>query len=100
MQLKSVVFPAPLGPMIPTISHSPARRLTSWSALMPPKWMLSASTSSTDIVHLHLGDRAGMPVEPVAGEPGPDRRDLLADAAGIHRDRQQQEHRPDDEPHE
>src|SRR5512139_2173492 len=100
MQLNSVVLPASLGPMMPTISHSPARRLTSWSALMPPKWMLSESTSSTDIVHLHLGHRAGVPVEAVSGEPEPDGSDLLPDPAGVLRQGQQQQDRPDDQAHE
>src|SRR5688500_828695 len=93
MQLKSVVLPAPFGPMIPTISHSPARRLTPWSALMPPKWMLRSLTSSTDIGHLHLADRARVPVEAVAGQPAADRGDLLADPARVERQREQQQDR-------
>ncbi|CAH1682905.1 hypothetical protein CHELA17_63250 [Chelatococcus asaccharovorans] len=36
-QLKSVVFPAPFGPMIPKISPLPTSKLTSFSATIPPK---------------------------------------------------------------
>src|ERR1700730_12660133 len=35
--LKSVVFPAPFGPMMPTISPEPTVRSTAWSATTPPK---------------------------------------------------------------
>src|SRR3712207_8112984 len=97
MQLNSVVFPAPLGPMIPTISHSPARKSTCCSALIPPKWMDRSVTSSTDIADGHLLDLAGVRVEASSEQPLPDGSDLLTDPAGIHRDREQQQDRTDDE---
>src|SRR5678816_240429 len=46
MTLKSVVLPAPLGPMMPRISPGAARRLTSFTAVSPPKRLVTASSSS------------------------------------------------------
>src|SRR5215470_15215492 len=46
MTLKSVVLPAPLGPMMPTISPGAARRETSRTAVSPPKRLVTASSSS------------------------------------------------------
>src|SRR4029077_5345005 len=46
MTLKSVVLPAPLGPMMPRISPGAARRLTSFTAVRPPKRLVTASSSS------------------------------------------------------
>src|SRR5437879_6307887 len=46
MTLKSVVLPAPLGPMMPRISPGAARRLTSLTAVRPPKRLVTASSSS------------------------------------------------------
>ena len=43
---KSVVFPAPLGPMMPTISPWSACNDTSCRALLPPKLSESPRTSS------------------------------------------------------
>jgi len=47
MTLKSVVFPAPFGPMTLTISPSPTLKLTSLSARKPPKERLTPSISSS-----------------------------------------------------
>src|SRR5499427_5536416 len=46
MTLKRVVLPAPLGPMMPTISPGAARRETSRTAVSPPKRLVTASSSS------------------------------------------------------
>src|SRR5512144_2260773 len=46
MTLNSVVLPAPLGPMMPRISPGAARRLTSLTAVSPPKRLVTASSSS------------------------------------------------------
>src|SRR5262249_36279799 len=46
MTLKSVVLPAPLGPMMPTISPGPTRSETSRTAVSPPKRLVTASSSS------------------------------------------------------
>src|SRR3984893_9176823 len=46
MTVKSVVLPAPLGPMMPRISPGAARRLTSFTAVRPPKRLVTASSSS------------------------------------------------------
>src|ERR1041384_5963254 len=43
--LKSVVLPAPLGPMKPQICFSGMSKLTSLSAATPPKYFVSFSTS-------------------------------------------------------
>src|SRR5262245_45981841 len=44
-RLSSVVLPAPLGPIRPTISPAAAPKLTSFSAAVPPKCLLSACAS-------------------------------------------------------
>ena len=41
-----VVFPAPLGPMKPTISRSATSKPTSWTARRPPKLRVAPRTSS------------------------------------------------------
>src|SRR5262249_29581671 len=46
MTLNSVVLPAPLGPMIPTISPGAARSETWRTAVSPPKRLVTASSSS------------------------------------------------------
>src|SRR5215468_1214238 len=46
MTLKSVVLPAPLGPMMPTISPGATPRETSRTAVNPPKRLVTASSSS------------------------------------------------------
>src|SRR5688572_13234295 len=79
--LNVVVLPAPFGPMMPTISHSPSWMLTSRAAWMPPKRMERLRVSSTDIADRHLLHVAGVQVEAVAGDPALDRPDLLAEAA-------------------
>src|SRR5438874_7542135 len=75
--LNVVVLPAPFGPMMPTISHSPSLMLTSRAACSPPKRMERSRVSSTDIGDLHLLHVADVEVEAVAGEPVLDRSDLL-----------------------
>src|SRR5258705_2284611 len=83
MMLKVVVLPAPLGPMTPTISHSPARRLTSRAACTPPKRIEQRCTSSTDIAHLDLGVVGVLEAEPPAPQPALDGPDLLAHPARV-----------------
>src|SRR5436189_3073205 len=95
MMLNVVVLPAPLGPITPTISHSPARRLTSRAAWTPPKRMEQSRTSSTDIAHPHLGVVGVFEAEPPAPQPALQRADLLARPAGMAGQREQQQHRPD-----
>src|SRR5258708_2740555 len=46
--LKRVVFPAPLGPMIPTTSRGRMSRDTESSATRPPKRTVTSSTSRPD----------------------------------------------------
>src|SRR5437763_2667748 len=98
--LKVVVLPAPLGPMTPTISHSPARRLTSRAACTPPKRIEQSRTSSTDIAHplpaSRTGGLVGFPgAEPPAAEPTLQGTDLLSDPARMAGQREEQQHRPD-----
>src|SRR5688572_3636298 len=79
--LNVVVLPAPFGPMMPTISHSPSRMLTSRAAWMPPNRMERPWVSSTDIADRHLLDVPGVQVEAVPGKPSLDRTDLLPQPA-------------------
>src|SRR6476646_4167672 len=58
---------------------------------MPPKRTLIPRVSSTDIADLHLLRAAVVAVEALAAQPGLDGADLLADATGEQRERQQQE---------
>src|SRR5882672_5079534 len=97
MMLKVVVLPAPLGPMTPTISHSPARRLTSRAACTPPKRIEQPFTSSTDIAHPHLGVVGVLEAEPPAPQPALDGPDLLAHPARVAGEGEEQQHRPDDD---
>src|SRR3954452_19197480 len=84
MQLKIVVFPAPFGPMRPTISNSPTRTLTSRSACRPPKRIDTAwvSRTGTDRLRSRPGVVA-VQAEPVALQPPPDRRSDGSEAVGL-----------------
>src|SRR5581483_5969977 len=82
MQLKIVVFPAPLGPMRPTISYSFTRMLTSVSAWTPPKRMLTSVASRTDIDALRAAT-AVPELEPLALQPPADGRRERAQALGL-----------------
>src|SRR5688572_24025518 len=95
--LNAVVLPAPFGPMMPTISHSPIVIVTSEFARTPPKAMLAWLTSSTDIGDEHLPQSAVLDVELVSQEPLGDRTDLLADAAREQREGEQQQQGAEDE---
>src|SRR3990170_6386381 len=97
MRLNSVVFPAPLGPITPTISHSPAFRLTSRLAWTPPKAMEQSRASSTDITDPDLGLAGPVEAETATLQPALDRPDLLADAARVGGEGEEQEQRPDDD---
>src|SRR5215210_5285866 len=97
MMLKVVVLPAPLGPMTPTISHSPACRLTFLAACTPPNRMEQPRTSSTDIAHPHFGLVGVFEAEPPAPQPALQRPDLLPHPAGMAGQGEEQEQWPDDE---
>ncbi len=45
IRLKSVVLPAPFGPMNPQICFSGISKLTSFNAATPPKYLVSAWTT-------------------------------------------------------
>src|SRR5574340_1434470 len=47
MQLKSVVLPAPFGPMSPQIAPGATEKLTSSSAVTPPKRIVRPATRSS-----------------------------------------------------
>src|SRR5215813_12681656 len=65
MRLKTVVFPAPLGPMRKTISPSSTWKLTSLVASRPPKRLLTFWNSRMAAIGLplHRADGAGFPPE-------------------------------------
>src|SRR3954451_22091839 len=83
MQLKIVVLPAPLGPMRPTISTSPTRRLTSLRARRPPKRMETRSVSRTDIGALRSGSGPVVGAQRAALQPLPDGGGDGAQAVGL-----------------
>src|SRR5918998_5871470 len=97
MRLKVVVLPAPLGPMMPTISHSSRAMLTSRAACTPPKRMDRLRASSTDIGDLHLLRPPVLQVEAATAQPPLDRSDLLADPTREPGEGQEQQDRTDDE---
>src|SRR5687768_3306138 len=97
MMLNVVVFPAPLGPITLTISHSPARRVTSLAACTPPKRIEQPRASTTDIADPHFRVVGVLEAETAAPQPALDRADLLAHTAGMAGQGEQQEHRPDDD---
>src|SRR5947199_9119529 len=74
MQLKIVVFPAPLGPMRPTISNSSTLMETSRNACSPPKRIDTCSVSRTGIDPLRAGPAAHVHAETPAFEPSSDGR--------------------------
>src|SRR5436309_1982907 len=75
MQLKTVVLPAPLGPIKPTISNSSTLMLTSLRACSPPKRMEMASVSRTCMHTLRSGPAtASVHRERAALQPATDRR--------------------------
>ncbi len=49
MRLKTVVLPAPFGPMSPTNSRSPTVLVSSDTAVNPPKRMVQPSSSSSGV---------------------------------------------------
>src|SRR5687768_9608915 len=97
MQLKAVVFPAPLGPMRPTISYSWTRMETSNNACRPPKRieMESTSRTATDTL-LHEAFVVAVHGEGFPAEPSGDGLYLLADAARVLDQRHHQQHHADD----
>src|SRR5574341_2641334 len=87
MTLKSVVLPAPFGPMMP--SRSPARTSneTSRTAVSPPKRLVTRSSVSTGPPRPQAGDDAGQPLGHEAHDE--DQRDAVDDQvdageAGLH----------------
>src|SRR5438270_14004406 len=97
MMSNVVVLPAPLGPMTPTISHSPAFRLTSRAACTPPKRIEQPRTSSTGTADPPFRVAGVLEREARAPQPALDGPDLLADAAGVAGQRVQQQQRSDDD---
>src|SRR5579884_1842856 len=92
MQLKAVVLPAPLGPMRPTISHSPTDSDRDERACSPPKRMETSRSSRTATGTLPV---AGGPVvgpgEVAAPQPGHERGDAGVDATRVDRQGDQQQ---------
>src|SRR3954454_23171323 len=107
MQLNTVVLPAPLGPISPTISNSSTLMLTSFRACRPPKRMEMASVSRTCMDALRARaatvavHREGATLQPPTdwrgerseafrledeGEDGKDTGEQLDVVAGIHLD--------------
>src|SRR5687768_6812219 len=89
--LNAVVFPAPFGPMMPTISHSPMVMLTFEFARTPPNVIDAERTSSTDIGDEHLPQAPVVDVELVPEQPLRDRTKLLADPPREDRQREQEQ---------
>src|SRR5437763_14931421 len=83
MQLKPVVFPAPLGPMRPTISNSSTLRLTSERACRPPKRIDSSTASRTGIDTLGARPGREIQLEALALQPPADRRGDGAQTVGL-----------------
>src|SRR5919206_4660022 len=70
MQLNSVVLPAPLGPMRPTISPLSTTSETLLLAIRPPKRFVADSTLSSVAIALAVGGRRPRRrAAPLAAEP-------------------------------
>src|SRR5215831_18120874 len=93
MRLKTVVFPAPFGPMRKTISPSSTWKLTSFVASSPPKRLLTFSNSRIRAISLSL-HRADGPR--LSSEPFPPLEERN-DAAGEEDDHHDQERAVDDQ---
>src|SRR3954470_2125322 len=92
MQLKHVVFPAPFGPMRPTISNSSSSRLTSSRACRPPKRIDRSWASRTGIDTLRARAFARMQFEALAFEPPPERGSHRAQPLGLEDQSEDGEH--------
>ena len=57
--LKNVVLPAPLGPMIETIARSGIEKVTSLTAVRPPKRLVTLVASSSSAVRRRRGGGLG-----------------------------------------
>src|SRR5687768_7799652 len=98
MQLKRVVFPAPFGPMSPTISHWSTRSVTLPRACTPPNAIDTPSISRTDIFASGRCTRPAVDhreVEAAPGEPVHQRPQLLADPTGERDEREYEQARAD-----
>src|SRR5436305_8356708 len=96
MQLNAVVFPAPFGPIRPTISHSSTFSAKPSTAVRPPNRMVRSRTSSTDIAASGKGGSGGVAVlvverEPLPREPPREGTQHLTEAARVHDERLQQQ---------
>src|SRR3954466_4844957 len=92
MQLKHVVFPAPFGPMSPTISNSSTSTATSSRACRPPKRIERSIASRTGIDTLGTLSPAGVQLEALTLEPTTDGRSDRAQAFGLEDHRENGEH--------
>src|SRR4029079_15883581 len=83
MQLNSVVLPAPLGPISPTISPGSMASETSRLASSPPKRLLEDCRLSRAAIALRRGAPAPEPARPGQREQArrPERRDQDDDEA-------------------
>src|SRR5262249_23293392 len=64
MRLKRVLFPAPFGPMIPTISPGSTVKLTSRTAHKDPNWRPTASSFNITIFRFDTHRKSGRWHEP------------------------------------
>src|SRR5690349_8351748 len=96
MTSNSVVLPAPLGPMIPTISSSLTSIETSYNARIPPKLTETPSTSSMGFQPRGRG--RGRPFERRRGaQPPADRAEQLPEPARMAGQREEEQQRAEDE---
>src|SRR6476619_7266613 len=64
MRLKRVLFPAPFGPMMPTISPPSTVKLTSRMAHSDPNWRPTASSLSIIFSSLYTGGKSARRRDP------------------------------------
>src|SRR5688572_15870175 len=97
---KSVVFPAPFGPMMPTISISLTEIDASYRARMPPKLTVQPSTSSMglDSIARNRGRRQRLlRVGRRPAQPTPERTEHLPEPARVAGQREDEQGRADHE---
>src|SRR5919204_1331552 len=86
MRLKTVVLPAPFGPIRPTISPSPTSSETSSTATIPPNRRVTPSIESSGMAYFKQAldqndDRGALGALGSAPDPG-GRRDRVLPASG------------------
>src|SRR5690242_21268700 len=92
MTLKAVVFPAPFGPMRPTISRSPTAMARSATAVRPPKRIVTPRVSSKAMLLPRRRRDRRAPPEHAPGELAAAHEPALAEQHDHHQHQREHHH--------